>query len=60
MAQHPKAELGQGATVKQANGEVKSGDQAAREAQMKKDEMKVSSRSLHSPLCRAAFRASIG
>lgn len=28
--------------MKQANGEVKSGDQAAREAQMKKDELKVS------------------
>ncbi|TFY64828.1 hypothetical protein EVJ58_g2365 [Rhodofomes roseus] len=40
VAQHPKAEIGQGATVKQANGEVKSGDQAAREAQRKKDELK--------------------
>ena len=28
--------------MKQANGEVKSGDEAAREAQMKKDELKVS------------------
>ena len=27
--------------MKQANGEVKSGDEAAREAQMKKDELKV-------------------
>ena len=27
--------------MKQANGEVKSGNEAAREAQMKKDELKV-------------------
>ncbi|KZT70697.1 hypothetical protein DAEQUDRAFT_667430 [Daedalea quercina L-15889] len=40
VAQHPKAELGQGATIKQANGEVKSGDQAAREAQSKTNELK--------------------
>ncbi|KAI0634782.1 hypothetical protein C8Q77DRAFT_1053762 [Trametes polyzona] len=38
VSQHPREELGHGATVKQGNGEVKSGAQAINEAQARKDE----------------------
>ncbi|KAI0336661.1 hypothetical protein GY45DRAFT_1376920 [Cubamyces sp. BRFM 1775] len=38
IAQHPREELGHGATVKQGNGEVKSGAEAINEAQQRKDE----------------------
>ncbi|KAI0777372.1 hypothetical protein BD413DRAFT_467001 [Trametes elegans] len=38
VTQHPHDELGHGATVKQGNGEVKSGAEAISEAQQRKDE----------------------
>ncbi|PCH41878.1 hypothetical protein WOLCODRAFT_137602 [Wolfiporia cocos MD-104 SS10] len=39
VSQHPKAELGHGATVKHGNGEVKNGAQAFSEGQQRKDEL---------------------
>ncbi|KAH9943958.1 hypothetical protein B0H21DRAFT_779540 [Amylocystis lapponica] len=39
IAQHPREELGHGATVKQGNGEVKSGAQAINETQQAKDNL---------------------
>ncbi|KZT00359.1 uncharacterized protein LAESUDRAFT_732384 [Laetiporus sulphureus 93-53] len=38
VSQHPKDDLGQGATVKQGNGEIKSGAQAIDEVNARKDE----------------------
>lgn len=63
VSQHPKDEFGQGATIKQANGEVKSGDQVAGEAQTKKDAIKVNAMpifpriyALHSAYMRSGHR----
>ncbi|EMD31027.1 hypothetical protein CERSUDRAFT_120157, partial [Gelatoporia subvermispora B] len=40
ISQHPREPLGHGATVKQGNGEVKSGAEAMQEAQERKEELK--------------------
>jgi hypothetical protein len=56
VTQHPRHDLGTGATVKTANGEVKSGQQVYEEGAGKAQELKARAKGLHSNIL-ARFRS---